>query len=62
MTARDLHRAVARATGEDVETIALRGFSLVDDGPHPEDDDLVERFLDWDELDGRVPKRTIAAA
>lgn len=62
MTTRDLHRAVARATGEDVETIATRGFSLVDDGTHPEDDDLVERFLDWDELEAGRPRRCVSAA
>ena len=61
MTTRDLHRAVARATGEDIEIVALRGFSLVDDEHRPEDDDLVERFLDWDELDARRP-RPVAAA
>jgi hypothetical protein len=33
----------------------------VDDEHRPEDDDLVERFLDWDELDARRP-RPVAAA
>ena len=40
MTQADLNRAVARATGETVRTIASRGFSLADPGsgtyaPHP---------------------------
>lgn len=61
MTTQDLHRAVARATGEDIETIAARGFSLVDDGTAA-DDDLVERFLDWDEFDARPFRRGDHAA
>ena len=61
MTSRDLHRAVARATGEDLDTIAALGFSLLDDDG-PAEDDLVERFLDWDELDGRRSHRAVAAA
>lgn len=60
MTARDLQRAVARATGEDIDTIASLGFSLLEeDGP--DEDDLVERFLDWDDVDHRR-SRSVAAA
>lgn len=61
MTARDLHRAVARATGEEIETIAHRGFSLVDDDGTL-DEELQERFLDWDELDARPTQRLVGAA
>jgi len=55
MNRRDLNRAVARATGESVSTIASLGFVPLTVGP-------VEReplVLDWDELDekryGRLP-------
>jgi hypothetical protein len=47
MTQRELNRAVARATGEDVEFIDHLGFGPLTVGP-------VERdpgFVDWDELD-----------
>lgn len=52
MTVQELHRAVARATGEDVSLIAERGFSLLDDDSSP-DDELQDRFLDWDDADLR---------
>jgi hypothetical protein len=52
MTSHELNRAVARATGESVDTIIHRGFSpLV---LEPEDDDLLDRpplIVDWDALD-----------
>lgn len=56
MTTQELHRAVARATGEEVALIADRGFSLVDDDSPP-DDELQDRFLDWDEADRRSAPR-----
>ena len=46
----------------DVETIAAGGFTLLDDEDRLDEDDLVERFLDWDELDSRRSKRIVAAA
>jgi len=55
MTSQELHRAVARATGEDPELIARRGFSLVDEEPAA-DDELLGRFLDWDEMECRSPR------
>jgi hypothetical protein len=47
MTQAELDRAVADATGESVQTIARRGFSILTTGP-------VEReplTVDWDRLD-----------
>lgn len=49
MTQSDLHRAVARSTGEDVSVIAARGFSLAE--PFAEDDSDLELYLDWDQVD-----------
>jgi hypothetical protein len=48
MTSRELNRAVARSTGEEIALIAARGFHLleepdVEDGPLP--------MLDWDDVD-----------
>ena len=52
MTTRQLHQAVSRATGEDVELIACRGFTLVDNDERPEaDEDWAALALDWDRLD-----------
>jgi hypothetical protein len=60
MTSHELNRAVARATGESVDTIAHRGFSpLV---LEPAEDDLPDRpplVVDWDGLDAQ---RRLAAA
>ncbi|TWT59709.1 hypothetical protein [Rubinisphaera italica] len=47
MRQRDLDRAVARATGESVNTIHSRGFIPL--YPDVIDDDIP--ILDWDELD-----------
>ncbi len=48
MTQSELNRLVARASGEDRDTIAARGFSLVEDElPIPEDD--LALFVDWDQ-------------
>ena len=59
MTTRQLHQAVSRATGEDADLIAHRGFSLVEDECPESDDDWAALALDWDRLDaerrGRVP-------
>jgi hypothetical protein len=49
MTQTELHRAISRATGDDVEVIARRGFSLVDEDA-PLDGELEELAIDWDLL------------
>lgn len=51
MTTQQLHRAVSRATGEDVDLIARRGFSLVEDKAPLADDNWAAMALDWDQLD-----------
>lgn len=53
MSQSDLDRAVAKATGEELAEIRLRGFSSADPGlvrfdPEPYDAPLV---VDWDEVD-----------
>ena len=53
MTYRQLHRAVAAATGESLREIRHRGFSLADPdeiGFDPEPDDVPPRTVDWDAL------------
>lgn len=61
MTTRQLHQAVSRATGEDVELIAGRGFSLVDEELRESDEDWAALALDWDRLDAeRLDNRPIA--
>lgn len=62
MTTRQLHQAVSRATGEDVQLIARRGFSLVDDDLPPADEDWAEMALDWDRLDAERREDQIVAA
>lgn len=47
MTQRDLNRSVARATGEDISTIAGMGFVPLT--PFPVEHEPT--FVDWDELD-----------
>ena len=52
MTQADLHRAVARATGECVSEIEHLGFSIADPSfvchdPEPLETEI-ERYLDWD--------------
>ncbi len=49
MTQAELNRAVARATGETVKTIADRGFIPLEPVP----DDHEPLVIDWDELDRR---------
>ena len=53
MTQRELDRAVARATGEDVREIRRRGFGIADPieanfNPEP---DYSRRAIDWDDHD-----------
>jgi hypothetical protein len=62
MTQRELNRAVARATGETIETIQRVGFLLADpvvdpvvDRANPDDDQFGPYVLDWDELHARRP-------
>ncbi|MES2789242.1 MAG: hypothetical protein V4719_06440 [Planctomycetota bacterium] len=50
----ELDHAVATATGEDLQVIRSRGFSLVNPDHHdfdPEPDLLPPQFIDWDELE-----------
>jgi hypothetical protein len=50
MTQTELHRAISRATGDDVEVIARRGFSLLEDEHPASEDDLAAHVVDWDQL------------
>ncbi len=55
MNQRELNRAVARATGEDLAEISRRGFSIADPaviGFDPEPGELAET-IDWDALDNQ---------
>jgi hypothetical protein len=45
------HNAVARATGEDHGVILQRGFSLVDDTPAIENDDIDVLIADWERVE-----------
>ncbi len=58
MTQNDLNRAVARATGETVCTVANRGFGIADPDIvtfDPEPSDIESKTVDWDALDaGRL--------
>lgn len=67
MTQRQLDRAVARATGESVATIAHIGFGIVDPLAAQSDwepTDAGPSVIDWDERDaerfGYLPQRTAA--
>ena len=56
MTQRELHTAVARATGEDLREIRRRGFSLADPEKvdfDPEPDQLPPQIIDWDDYEYR---------
>jgi hypothetical protein len=64
MTQSEVNRAVARATGESVETIGHMGFSIADPDqvtydPEPcaFEVDLEAKIVDWDQLDAdrRMP-------
>jgi len=68
MTPCQLHRAVARATGEDIGTIRHMGFSVADPeqvrfDPEPSEVRAIEdRIIDWDRHERRrnvsvVPQR-----
>ena len=51
MTTAQINRAVSRATGEDIDLIARRGFSLVDEDVLLAEEDWEALALDWDRLD-----------
>ena len=51
MTQAQLHRAIARATGDDLATIAHLGFHIVTDDA-PSEDDIPDQTVDWDDLQG----------
>ena len=54
MTQRELHRAVARVTGESVRTIHRFGFSIVQADNPLADADLPEaspQVVDWDQVE-----------
>ena len=64
MSASELHRAVARATGESLSAIRRRGFSLLcaepDDG-----DSFAEQGagpVDWDALDAERARLSIVGS
>lgn len=63
MTSAQLNAAVARATGEEIDLIAERGFSLVEDRPPTTNEEWEELTLDWDELESqwRGDERLLAA-
>lgn len=51
MTVEQVNAAVARATGEDIDLIAGRGFSLIDEQPSTSDEEWEALALDWDLLE-----------
>jgi hypothetical protein len=54
MTQTQLEQLVARATGEDIQAIRERGFSVADPlevNFDPEPDNLPPQVVDWDEVD-----------
>jgi len=56
MTQRELDRAVARVTGEDLREIRRRGFSCCDLDEvcfDPEPDLMLPQVMDWDDYDLR---------
>lgn len=59
MNQRELHRSVARSTGESVSEIARRGFSLADPISVEHDPEPIpDGFIDWDAFD--IYERNIA--
>ena len=50
MTQLELNRAVARATGESWQTIAERGFGLIDTSEPVTNADFEALTVDWDAL------------
>ena len=58
MTQAELNRLVARATGEDLGTIARHGFSVADPATASYDPEPSRKrpcVVDWDRLDGQRP-------
>lgn len=56
MTQKELHAAVANATGESLCEIRRRGFSIADPEEvrfDPEPDQLAPQMIDWDDLPQR---------
>ena len=53
MTQRELDRAVAQATGEDLREIQRRGFSVADpmQADFDPEADYLRRAIDWDDQD-----------
>lgn len=51
MTQSELNQAVSHATGDDCDVIDRRGFSLVEETPPLEDDDLLALITDWQRLE-----------
>ncbi len=51
MTQAQLNRAVSKATGDDCDVIDRRGFTLVDDEPPLQEDDLLALVTDWQRLE-----------
>ena len=51
MTQAQLNRAVSKATGDDCDVIDRRGFTLVDDEPPLQEDDLLALATDWQRLE-----------
>lgn len=66
MSPRELRRAIARATGESLDTIGMRGFSLVNDMAPLIEDDFDDLIADWDRIEAEeayhfaVPRPNIA--
>jgi hypothetical protein len=57
MTQTRINRAVARATGESLQTIERRGFSIADPARANYDPEPFSwpSAVDWDQLDARRP-------
>ena len=54
MTQRQINSAVARRTGEDIDEIRRRGFTIanpLDTDFDPEPNNMPPQMVDWDELD-----------
>lgn len=51
MSPLELHRAIARATGESHDVITSRGFSLVNDMEPLVDDDFDDLIADWEMIE-----------
>ena len=53
MSSGEIHRAVARATGESVRSVRQRGFSLLKGEPTSGDEEasVEPQMIDWDAVD-----------